>query len=34
MWDKDWNKVMLSPGHDPFMSKNYPEIAEGVTQLV
>ncbi|MBT8361465.1 MAG: N-acyl homoserine lactonase family protein [Desulfobacterales bacterium] len=25
---------LLFPGHDPLMSKNYPEIAEGITKLV
>ncbi len=25
---------LLFPGHDPIMSENYPEVAEGVTRLV
>jgi erythromycin esterase-like protein len=25
---------LLFPGHDPIMSENYPELAEGVTRLV
>jgi glyoxylase-like metal-dependent hydrolase (beta-lactamase superfamily II) len=41
-WMKSYDKLrsrvssmdLLFPGHDPLMSKNYPEIAEGVTRLV
>jgi len=41
-WMKTYDKLrtkvssmdLLFPGHDPIMSKDYPEIAEGVTQLV
>jgi glyoxylase-like metal-dependent hydrolase (beta-lactamase superfamily II) len=37
-YDKLKSKVsspdLLFPGHDPLMSKNYPEIAKGVTRLV
>ena len=41
-WMRSYDKLrsrvssmdLLFPGHDPLMSKNYPEIAEGVTQLV
>ncbi|GAG73785.1 unnamed protein product [marine sediment metagenome] len=41
-WMKTYDKLrakvssmdLLFPGHDPLMSKNYPKIAEGITQLV
>ena len=41
-WMKSYDKLrsrvsspdLLFPGHDPLMSQNYPEVAEGVTQLV
>lgn len=41
-WMKTYEKLrarttsfdLLFPGHDPLMSENYPEVAEGVTRLV
>jgi len=41
-WMKTYEKLrsrvssidLLFPGHDPIMSENYPEVAEGVTRLV
>jgi hypothetical protein len=34
MWNKDWDKIILFPGHGPLMSQNYPKVAEGITRLV
>jgi glyoxylase-like metal-dependent hydrolase (beta-lactamase superfamily II) len=41
-WLRSYEKVrskasspdLLFPGHDPLLSENYPEVAEGVTELV
>lgn len=41
-WMKSYDKLrsrvssmdLLFPGHDPLMSKNYPEVAKGITRLL